>query len=162
MRVLPVRMRRQTTGACGPYALAAVLLYHGVRVPVRRLAKLMGTTRAHGTKPPRLRAAARSLGFDVWVRQWAELRDLRRVLKRNRPPVVLWFSEQEGHYSVVVGLDQRFVYLADPELGRVRKLSRRFFRRCWFDFSTDGPEKRSRLYPRWMLVVEPQGLRRPC
>lgn len=157
MRVLPVRIRRQTAGACGPYALQAVLLYHGVRVPARRLARLLGTTRAHGTPPPRLETAARSLGFTVWSRQWAELRDLQRALKLNRPPLVLWFSEYEGHYSVVVGLDRRFVSLADPELGRVRKLSRRSFRRCWFDFSTDGPEKRSRLYPRWMLVVEPRG-----
>lgn len=87
--------------------------------------------------------------------RWAELRDLQAALRSSLPPIVLWFSESEGHYSVVVGLDRRQVVLADPEIGGLRRLPRNVFRRVWFDFSTSGPECGATLYARWMMVVEP-------
>ena len=156
MKALPVRVEREQPGLCGPYALAAVLRFHGDRVPITTLAKLARATRAHGTMPEHLVAAARARGFRTRIRRWADLNNLAAALRRRLPPIVLWFSEDEGHYSVVAGLDRRFVTLADPELGGTRKIARSVFCRVWFDFSTSGPEKHSTLYARWMLVVEPR------
>lgn len=94
------------------------------------------------------------------MKRWAELSDLAASVRAGLPPLVLWFSEVEGHYSVVVGLDRQNVFLADPELGRVRRLPRRVFRQVWFDFATSGPEKGAKLYARWMLVVKPERARK--
>lgn len=156
MKRFSVRIPRQPPGLCGPYTLAAVLRFHGDRVSFARLVRLCRATRVRGTMPENLAAAARARGFRTRVKRWAELSDLATALRRGLPPMVLWFSADEGHYSIVVGLDRRFVWLADPELGRVRRMPRDVFRRVWFDFSTSGPEKTSRLYPRWMLVIEPK------
>ena len=41
----------------------------------------------------------------------------------------------DGHYSVVVGLDDNFIYLQDPETGGLREISRDDFVKVWFDFS---------------------------
>lgn len=155
VKLLPVPVKKQTEGACGPYALASVLQYFGRPASIARLKTLAKTSRKHGTTPANMARAVQKLGFNVRVKEWAELPDLQRTLEHRLPPIVLWFSENEGHYSAVVGMDRRFVSLADPELGMVRKLSKAAFRRTWFDFSTSGPERHSRLYARWMMVVEP-------
>lgn len=156
MRNFRLPIRRERPGLCGPYTLAAVLRFHGDRVSLAELMRLCRATRARGTSPRDLAAAARARGFRTRVQEWAEMSNLAAALRRGLPPIVLWFSGDEGHYSAVVGLDRQSVSLADPELGRVRRLPRDAFRRVWFDFSTSGPEKASRLYARWMLVVEPK------
>lgn len=155
VKLLPVAVRKQTASACGPYALESVLRYLKIPVTITRIKKLTKMTRRRGTAPDNMTRAAQKLGFRVRVKEWAELQDLRSALKKNLPPIVLWFSEHEGHYSAVVGMDRRFVYLADPEFGRIRKLAAETFRRVWFDFSTSGPEKHSRLYARWMMILKP-------
>ena len=63
------------------------------------------------------------------------------------PVIVNWISRgrvdypesetPDGHYSVVVGLDQNNIYLQDPELGHLRTLSRYDFMWVWFDFAGD-------------------------
>lgn len=156
MKLLNVPVIRQTRGLCGPYALAAVLRFYGRTISLKELVRLSGATRQHGTPPEGLLRAARRLGFSARSKRWAEIGDLTQAVSRGTPPLVLWFSIDEGHYSVVVGVDRTHVDLVDPELGRTRKIPRDAFRRTWFDFSTSGPEKGARLYARWMLLVEPK------
>ncbi|TSC72111.1 MAG: putative fusion protein (N:peptidase-C:desuccinylase) [Parcubacteria group bacterium Gr01-1014_38] len=156
MKLLRVPLARERPGLCGPYTLAAVLRFHGDRASLAILTRLCRATRARGTSPERLAAAARARGFRTCVKAWADFGDLAAALRRGLPPIVLWFSGDEGHYSAVSGLDRTSVALADPELGKIRRMPRDVFRRVWFDFSTSGPEKTSRLYARWMLVIEPR------
>jgi len=40
----------------------------------------------------------------------------------------------DGHYSVAIGLNDKFIYLNDPEIGRIRKIKREDFMIVWFDF----------------------------
>ena len=41
----------------------------------------------------------------------------------------------DGHYSVVAGLDEKYIYLQDPEIGKIRKLKKDDFLTVWFDFA---------------------------
>jgi len=60
------------------------------------------------------------------------------------PVIVNWFTKgrldypesevADGHYSVVAGLEDKYIYLQDPEIGKIRKLKRDYFMRVWFDF----------------------------
>lgn len=60
------------------------------------------------------------------------------------PIIVDWFTRgradyndsqvPDGHYSVVVGLDDTHIYLQDPEIGGLRKIQRDDFMKVWFDF----------------------------
>lgn len=39
-----------------------------------------------------------------------------------------------GKLKEGVGLDDKFIYLQDPEIGKIRKIKRSDFMRVWFDF----------------------------
>jgi predicted double-glycine peptidase len=64
--------------------------------------------------------------------------------EKKVPVIVNWFTRgridypeedvPDGHYSVVVGLDEEFIYLQDPEIGKLRKIEREDFMKVWFDF----------------------------
>ncbi|MCX6765192.1 MAG: hypothetical protein NT148_01485, partial [Candidatus Nealsonbacteria bacterium] len=58
----------------------------------------------------------------------------------------------DGHYSVVIGLDDKFIYLQDPEIGRMRKIKRYDFMRVWFDFKGDYI-KPNELIIRQIIVI---------
>ena len=57
--------------------------------------------------------------------------------------IVDWFSENDGHYSVVTRATRSEVTLMDPERG-YRTLPRSVFERVWFDFDDQPPEGRLR------------------
>lgn len=59
----------------------------------------------------------------------------------------------DGHNSVVVGLNKEYIYLQDPEVGRVRKINRDDFFRVWFDFSSDHIEKWEDMIIRQVIVI---------
>lgn len=159
MSVIPLlrHASSQREGLCGPYALTTVLRHHGDRVSERTIERLARATHEHGTTPAGMARAARARGFRVRTKQWADFSDLAKEVRRGVPPIVLWFSESEGHYSIVTGMTKRSLLLVDQGArGVIRKIPRDVFRRVWFDFSTSGPEKHARLYGRWMMVVEPK------
>jgi len=66
-------------------------------------------------------------------------------LEKGVPVIVDWFTRgrkdygdsdvADGHYSVVMRLDDKDIYLQDPEIGRMRKLDREDFMTVWFDFT---------------------------
>jgi predicted double-glycine peptidase len=62
-----------------------------------------------------------------------------------------------GHYSVVVGLDENFVYLQDPELAGLRAVTLENFMNMWFDFG-EYPPNGETFYGRRIVVVTPRGV----
>lgn len=120
------------------------------------LARLSGANREFGVDAAGLIKAAKACGFRAFSRDHATFADIRRyVIQKKMPIIVDWFSTDEGHYSVVVHIDKRFIYLQDPELGKVRKMKREDFRRVWFDFSTNYMKKKSDLQLRRIIVIVP-------
>ena len=145
-------------GYCGPACLKMVFGYFGVKESERELVRLSGATRRHGVGAAGLLKAAKALGFHGFVKDYATFADLRRYVLRRRIPVIVdWFSENDGHYSVVVGIDRRKICLADPEFGRIRAMPFPAFRRVWFDFVPDVPRKKSDFVIRRMIAVYPRG-----
>jgi len=75
------------------------------------------------------------------------LSDIKKWLDKKAPVIVNWFTRgrkdyadsevADGHYSVVAGIDEQFIYLQDPEIGKMRKIKRHDFMRVWFDFKGD-------------------------
>lgn len=67
------------------------------------------------------------------------------MAQKSVPVIVNWFTRgradyessevADGHYSVVVGLDDTHIYIQDPEIGDMRKIERDDFLRVWFDFT---------------------------
>ena len=146
MKLLNVKPFQETMGEgmCGPASLKIVLNYYGLEKSEAELAELCNTTKEMGTNEENLRKAAESLGFKVETKVHSTFEDIQYWLDKNVPVIVDWFTRgridydestvADGHYSVVVGLDEEYIYIEDPELGNMRKMKLEDFMVVWFDF----------------------------
>lgn len=157
IKLLRVKAFQETPGWCGPASLKMVLAYYGVRKSERALARLSGATRTQGVEAPALAKVARKLGFSALIKDRATLADIKKYLKAGTPVIVDWFSHDDGHYSVVVGLTRDTIYLQDPEIGRLRTMDIKTFKRVWFDFPGDVLRSKSAVILQRMLVIRPKG-----
>lgn len=145
-------------GYCGPACLKMVLEYFGVKKSERELVRLTGATQTNGIGAKGLLKAARGIGFRGFVKDYATFVDLRTYAVRRKIPVIVdWFSEDDGHYSVVMGIDRKRIVLADPEFGRRRAFPLSVFRRVWFDYVPDAPRRKNDFVIRRMIAVYPRG-----
>ncbi|OGF70412.1 hypothetical protein A3H65_01465 [Candidatus Giovannonibacteria bacterium RIFCSPLOWO2_02_FULL_45_14] len=152
MKILNVKPFQETlnTGMCGLASLKMVLDFYGVSKTEKELAELCGTDAKLGTDEEGIKKAAESLGFKVEIKNNSSFEDIQSRLDKEVPIVVNWFTRgvddfgvPDGHYSVVVGLDDVNIYLQDPEIGKLRTLEREDFLKVWFDFrgETIKPEE---------------------
>lgn len=137
-----------------------VLEYYGIAKSESELAGLCGTHKVLGTTERQLAKAAKRFGLTVEVKSFCTYRDLNKWLVRKVPVIVDWFSKglpassaADGHYSIVVGLDKRFVYLMDPEIGKLLRLTRSAFMRVWFDFTGDYIKSRRDVIVRQIIAI---------
>ena len=132
-------------GMCGPASLKIVLAYYGIERTENGLAQLCAVDSQLGVSDKDIKRVAEQCGLSVIVQNDATFDDLSSWLERGVPPIVNWFTRgrydypeddvADGHYSVVTGLDDLHIYLQDPEIGRIRKITRDDFMRVWFDFT---------------------------
>lgn len=147
---------------CGPASLKIVLKFLGIEKTEKDLAKMTGWNKRLGVDGQGIKNAAEKLGFKVEMSDKNDFRDIQKWLKRGVPVIVNWFTRgrsdysdseiADGHYSVVAGLDRTFIYLQDPELGKIRKIKRHDFLRVWFDFRGDYM-KRGELIIRRIIAI---------
>lgn len=129
--------------SCGPASLKIVLAFYGVEKSEKEL-MILCKVKSHsglGTSAENIKKAAEKLGFKAKIKENSSFKDIEFWLKKNVPVIVDWFTrganEQgiaDGHYSVATGLDDKFIYLQDPEIGKVRKIKKDDFMKVWFDF----------------------------
>ncbi len=153
LRMIKLKNVRQTTGFCGPSSLRAVLAYYGIAKTEKELAKLSGATRAKGATAAGLLRAAKACGFKGIIKDFSGISDIKKYLDKNMPVIVDWFSHDNGHYSVAVGLNGKNIFLMDPELGKVRKLGIKVFKRIWFDFPGDILKSKNDIIIRRTIVI---------
>ena len=154
LKMLKVKPFKQTTGFCGPASLRIVLDYFGIKKSEKELAKLSGCSKSKGVEAESLLKATAKLGLKGFIKDFSEIKDIRKyVLKKKMPVIVDWFSVDEGHYSVVAGIDNKNIYLQDPELGKVRKLKIHDFKRIWFDFSGEFLRSKKDIIIRRLIVI---------
>ncbi|HLC95086.1 MAG TPA: C39 family peptidase [Patescibacteria group bacterium] len=131
-------------GMCGPASLKIVLAYYGVHKSEKELARLCQHSKKLGVTNEQMEQAARSLGFRVTVKYQSTFKDIEQWLQKKVPVIVDWMTRgradapasevAEGHSSVVVGLDDKYIYLQDPEIGALQTFTRHNFMKVWFDF----------------------------
>lgn len=155
--MLNIRPYEQSAGGyCGPACLKMVFGYFGVRKSERAFTALTGATSKDGVGAAGLLRAARALGFTGFVKDSATFADMRNYVLRKKIPVIVdWFSEDEGHYSVIMDINERRIVFADPEFGRRRTMPLAVFKRVWFDYVPNVPKKKSDFVIRRMVAVFP-------
>lgn len=155
MQLLKVKHYREKPGYCGPASLKILFSHYGVEASEIKLGRIAGTIAAIGTFHEGLVKAARVHEFDTYTKERASFRDLDVWINRKKTPVIVdWFSENDDHYAVIIGLDAKYVYMDDPELNKpVRRIEREFFQRIWFGFTGKRNEKVSWG---WFMAIEPK------
>ena len=127
---LPVPLVRQATPySCGAAALLSVLFYWQVHDGGESsLYERLQTTPKDGTEPPKLAEGARSFGLEARVQEGSSWEDLSAAFKRGETAILglqAWRTEEtkklawkedwdDGHYSVLVALDENYAYFMDP------------------------------------------------
>lgn len=162
--LLKVKSFQETLHAdmCGPASLKIVLGYYGVNKTEKELAEMAGLKNGLGRDEKRIKKTAEKLGFKVVIKNNSNFKDIEKWLSKGVPVIVNWFTRgrndypesetADGHYSVVCGLDDKFIYLQDPEIGKIRKVKRDDFMRVWFDFKGEYL-KLNELIVRQIIVI---------
>lgn len=129
---------------CGPASLKIILDYYGVNKTENELADLTSLVPGLGVDDVSIAKAAESLGLKVEIKNESSFEEIEKWLKKGVPVIIDWFTRgrqdyddsdvADGHYSVVIGLDEESIYLQDPEIGGERKIAREDFMKVWFDF----------------------------
>lgn len=159
--LLKVKPIRQKPDYCGVVSLKMVLDYYGIVKSEKYLAKLSGWKKNYGTSAEGIIKAAQQLGFEAFKKDFSTLEDIKQYLNQKNPVIVDWFSQDDGHYSVAVGINKKNIYLQDPEIGRIKKLDRKVFMRVWFDFPKDYLQSKNELIIRRIIVIEAPTTLRP-
>lgn len=143
---LLTRTRQITEYSCGASALQAVLHYWGRDVDETELMRIIGTSEDVGTYPENIVRGVRALGFQAEARENLTLEEVARFTADGNPMIALaqvWRSQKaehiapedewdNGHYIVVLGVDEEFVYIQDPYLRMGKAMvARRLFERHW-------------------------------
>jgi len=164
-KLLEVKPFQETLGAsyCGPAALKMVLDYYGVYKSEEDLALLCRRDPVLGVNDKAIKNVAESLGFRVEIKNNSSLEDISNWLDKKVPVIVNWFTRgrydypeddvADGHYSVVIGLDGKFIYLQDSEVGRKRKIRKEDFIKVWFDFSSKSVDKWEDMIIRQVIAI---------
>lgn len=152
--MLKIKPFRQKSGLCGPATLKMVFSYYGVNKSEASIAGETGCDPEYGIEAVRMLDYARELGFDGYIQDDSTLEDLKRLVVKEQTPVIVdWFSEDDGHYSVVVDIDDENIYILDPELGYIRAMRHSRFYRVWFDFPGEYIKDDNDLTIRRMIVI---------
>ncbi len=148
---LKVPLFRQATGySCGACSLQSVLCYWQVfSGQESQLYARLDTTPKDGTAPEKLVEVARSFGLTARMQEGTTLEDLRKALAqgitiilnlqawRDAVPQAKPWKETwaEGHYVVLVGMDDHHLYAMDPSVsGAYAYLPKAEFLERWHDF----------------------------
>jgi len=141
---------RQTPSFCGPASLKILLGYYGKDYSEAELGKICRTTTEKGTNHADLLAGIRKLGYEPVAKENATLEDLKEWIAKDTPVIVGWWSTDDDHYSVVYGIDDRNIYLMDPELDEGRRsMPIEDWLKVWYDFEGELNVK----VDRWMVAV---------
>jgi uncharacterized protein len=169
-RVLKMADVRQATSyTCGVACAQAILDYYGIDEREDRLAAQFGATEEGGTSPSQLLAGFASYGLAATLKEQTTLDDLRANVEQKIPTMVAiqaWLEKypppdwsqhwEDGHWLIVIGLDERNIYFEDPSLLGARGwLTHAEFLARWHDYVGEPPccDEKDRVFRQVSISV---------
>ena len=162
-------VRQSTTYSCGAAALQAVLSYYGIDKRERALMDMLKTTEEAGTSPDNIVRVAKELGLQADPRENLTYEDLIKAYREAVPVICAiqawtdappgkrnWTSDwEDGHYVIVIGADEQFVYVEDPSLlGSRGVIPKQEFLDRWHDYTGAAPfDPSDRAYVRLGIFI---------
>lgn len=109
LKVKPFKQSK--AGYCGPASLKMVLDFYRIKKTEKELIKICGATPRYGMGANGFRRAAKKFSFKILIKDFADFSDIKFYLKKKIPVIVDWFSVDNGHYSVAVGIDSKKTFI---------------------------------------------------
>lgn len=143
--------RQKTWHTCGPACLKMLFAFHDKRIAERRIALEAGTNRSTGTPRKAMLRAARTQGFACKMSSNGTWSDIQQCLKSGLPVLINYRDpfDNEGHYALVIGMNEKNVVLHDPYNGEEFELPVRKLKELWLGYKTRSH------HCGWMMTVEP-------
>lgn len=158
-----VPMARQSTNyTCGVAALQSVLGYYGDEFREGTLATELKPDQNNGTSYHNIINFSKRKGYSAKALYKMNLEQLKKLVDQKKPVIVAiqaWADKpvsylkdwDDGHYAVVIGYDNKYIYFMDPStLGNYTYIPVKDFLERWHD--TDGKEK---LFNFGLLIEKP-------
>jgi ABC-type bacteriocin/lantibiotic exporter with double-glycine peptidase domain len=101
---------------CGTRCVHMILRHHGKLMPFGTLKRVLRTNPDHGTAIEPMVSLLRKKGFRVGYRPRINMRELRASLRNGAVAIVHLDGD---HLAVVHGMDDSYVYVADPSFYRM-------------------------------------------
>ena len=148
-------VRQSKNYTCGAASSVAVLRAFGQEATERGLAKEMKSDPTQGTLPAHIVKAMKARGLGAEAQTDLTFGKLREHLQRGALVIVAyqaWRDDvktpwaqlwDDGHYSVVTGMDEANVYLMDPSQSDRGFVPRQEFEERWHDVDGHGTKLRS-------------------
>ena len=163
--LLPVKPFQETLhgGFCGPAVIKMVFDFYGINKTEAEVAILSNKDDDLGISDEDIKRTLEGEELKVEIKNFASFEDIKTALDKGAPVIVNWMTRgrydyeeaevADGHYSVVIGIDEENIFLQDPEVGRMRTIPKEDFIRVWFDFTSDHIEKWEDMVIRQMIAV---------
>ncbi len=155
--MINIKPLKQTNSYCGPYCLKMVFDYYNLKISIKDIAKITKTSLSKtnlGTSPENMVKASRHFGFNSYYKEESSLEEIKKFVNLGIPAIVNWFSEDEGHYSVVIGIDKNKIYFIDPEYGKKVSMSLINFQKVWFDYKGDIFKSKKDFRVRPLIIIK--------
>lgn len=149
---------QQTDDWCGPAVIQMALAAGGIRRSQKEIAKDV-IHKWWGTTQQAILAYLSRYFDRLNFKEKANLANVSYHLKKGHIVIVNWWDdidpeEEEGHYSLILGVGKKRITLADPSQNRgIWQMRRRYFITRWYD-SIDVNWKK--WIEGWMLWVDPK------
>jgi len=154
--VIKFKVCKQLDAYCGPATLKIVFDYLGLVKSQEEWAKLAGATHEEGMQNDGLFKAIKAVGYSYKFFKVSSFEDIKKFLDKKIPVIVVWWTGQWGHYSVVADISQKTIILADPSIGQFKRINLKRFDHLWFDFAQDYERKPEDLELRTFIAVLPK------
>jgi len=115
---------------CGVASAAMVLKHFNVPADYERLLQECKTTKETGTKPEDLANGITAVSEDIVANVCTRIpwNELIKMNKDSRTLVILNFWDvDDGHYAVMVDVNDSYIVIADPTTGEYRLIKRAIF-----------------------------------
>jgi len=152
--MLKINPLLQSKNFCGQFSVKMVLDYYGVEKDPEEIARYINASHESGCDPIDIETGVKKLGFDCLYKRESSIEEIKKYLDQNIAVIVQWFSpEENGHYSPVVGFEDDEILLADPALGKIRRMKVSQFILRWFEIDQYPPQNPCNFTLRDIIVI---------
>ncbi len=130
---------------CSVAVAWSILKYYKVKVDYNALLKASKVCPVDGMQPIKLINLLKKYGIDFELHENKNIRFIKNQIKNEIPVIVIMQARKEynktwkntwiyGHYMVVIGYDENWLFIYDPSIGGMKQLSHDQFYARWHDY----------------------------